>query len=323
MLNFVLLSGFLTEIYYRFLDNFSASYTRKVLLEALDLLGKLWPYLVGGILLSSLIKLYISRDRMARIFSDKTASVSIIVAALIGIVSPLGSYIIIPLSAALFAIGVPLPPLIALMISSPLIDPNLFILTAGALGLELALVRTFSALLLGITAGYFTQWIITRNSQWAVGLLRDNHGFTVETYTSAVQQKTFRAFLKEAGKMTKYISKYFFLAILLAAMIKIFVNPNYIVRAFSSNNFMAVLLSTIAGVPLYSCGGAAIPVVQTMADLGMSKGAVLAFFISGPVTKISNLVLMNAAFKVRFMVLYLAVGLAGALFLGIIYNMLF
>jgi hypothetical protein len=45
------------EVMYKFLDHFLASYTGKILIEALQLLGQFWPYLVGGIILSALIKL--------------------------------------------------------------------------------------------------------------------------------------------------------------------------------------------------------------------------------------------------------------------------
>ena len=61
--------------------------------------------------------------------------------------------------------------------------------------------------------------------------------------------------------------------------------------------------------------------VDQLAALGMSKGAVLAYFISGPVTKISNLVILQAAFKRTILIQYLAIGILGALIFGIIYNL--
>jgi len=117
--------------FYNFLDHFSASYTRRILEEAVQLLGQLWPYLLLGIMVSTLVKVFVSREQMAGYFSRKNSSVTILIASLIGVISPVGSYVIIPMSAALLGIGVPLPALMALMVSSPLINPNLFVLTAG------------------------------------------------------------------------------------------------------------------------------------------------------------------------------------------------
>jgi uncharacterized membrane protein YraQ (UPF0718 family) len=316
----VLLPG--NSVFYRFLDHFEASYTKKILIEAIQLLEQLWPYLVLGILASTIVKIFISKQRMADFFSRTNHNASILIASLIGTVSPLGSYIIIPMSAALLGIGVPLPVLMALMVASPLMNPNLFILTAGAMGLEMAIMRTLSAFILGSLAGYTALWMMRRKKFYREGGLVKDHVFSMEQFSGRGNELTFSVFMRELYRMARYVSKYFFLAILLAAVIKIAVNPKFIVRLFDSDNFLSVVLSTGAGVPFYVCGGAAIPVVQQLADLGMSKGAVLAFFISGPVTKISNLVIIQAAFRRTVFIHYLATGIIGALIFGMFYNLI-
>jgi uncharacterized membrane protein YraQ (UPF0718 family) len=307
--------------YYWFLDRFSSSYTRKILVEAIQLLGDLWPYLVSGIILTTLIKFFFSRQQLASLFPKKQGFISIFIASLLGIISPLGSYVIIPLSAALYGVGIPLAPLMALMISSPLINPNLFLLTAGAFGIEMAILRTLSALILGVSAGYLTIWIMKKNIIKTGNILRTNSTFSLNDDSADRNRKPFSRFLIELYRMTIYISKFFFLAILLAAVIKIFINPNWMMRFFGDNNFLAVLITSGAGVPFYVCGGAAIPVVQQLAELGMSKGAVLAFFISGPVTRISNLIIVNFTFKSTILWLYLLTGIGGAFLFGLLYNL--
>ena len=307
------------ELYHNFLHAFSGTYTRKILIESIDLLGKLWPYLVAGILLSTIIKLYLSREKISDFFQSRNHT-SIILAALIGIVSPIGSYVMIPLSAALYTTGVPLPVLMSLLVSSPLINPNLFILTAGAFSLELALLRTFAAFMLGITAGYLTIWELKHKWVDEKNIINKNSKtFDYQSVNGHIRPK-FKDFAVEFYKMSKYIGKYFFIAIILAAAIKILISPNAVVRLFSGNIFISVLLTTAAGVPFYVCGGAAIPVVQQLAQLGMSKGAVLAYFISGPATKISNLVLMKAEFNSRIFLIYISTGILGAIALGLMYN---
>jgi uncharacterized membrane protein YraQ (UPF0718 family) len=311
----------LQQAIFKFLDHFNASYTGRILMEALQLLGQLWPYFVGGIVISTLIKIYISKERMSTFFVGKHSGFHILLAVFIGVISPLGSYVIIPLSAALLVTGVPLYILMALMVSSPLMNPNLFVLTAGAMGLEMALLRTFSALLLGAIAGYGTWWLEHRKILLPDLVIREGTMFTGDGIKRGGMETTFRGFMTELYKMTKYISRYFFLAIVLASAIKIAVNPKLIIRLFDSDNLLSVILTTAAGVPFYVCGGAAIPVVQQLADMGLSKGAALAYFISGPVTKISNLVIMQAAFRRIILVQYLAIGLAGAVILGFLYNL--
>lgn len=314
-------SNFLESIYYWFLDNFASSYTRRILIEALLLLGKLWPYLILGIIGTTLVKLFISKQKLATFFEKKRGHISIYAGAFLGVISPLGSYVIIPLSAALYATGIPLPALMALMVSSPLINPNLFIITAGAMGIEMALLRLLSAFLLGVCSGYLTLLMIKKDLIKNGTVLRYDSNLVMNIGPEDERKRTYSLFLKDLYKMSLYISKYFFLAILLAAVIKIFANPNLVIKLFGKSTFLSVLISTGAGVPFYVCGGAAIPVVQQLADLGMSKGAVLAFFISGPVTKISNLIVVSTVFKRIIFLLYLLVGIGGAVIFGLLYNL--
>jgi uncharacterized membrane protein YraQ (UPF0718 family) len=310
---------FFESIYYNFLNHFEGSYTKKVIEKAIVLLGNLWPYLISGIFATSLIKLFLSKKQISEFFQNRK-NFSIILAALFGVISPLGSYVVIPLSAALFLIGTPLPVLMSLLVSSPLINPNLFLLTAGAFGYEMAILRLLSAFLLGIAAGYFTLWLIKIKYIRTKIAVNKNNQYNIASFKQTPNKPLVSRFGIELFKMTIYIGKYFFLAIVLAAAIKIFMPPNLMIKLFKGNNFLSVLFSTVAGIPFYVCGGAAIPVVQQLADLGLSKGAVLAFFISGPVTKISNLVLMKSAFSSRVFLTYLSVSIAGAFLFGLVYN---
>jgi uncharacterized membrane protein YraQ (UPF0718 family) len=213
-----------------------------------------------------------------------------------------------------------LPVLMSLIMSSPLINPTLFLLTAGAFGYEMAILRLLSAFLLGISAGYITLWLINiKFIKPEIAVNKNNH-HNIAYYQQSSSRSLIKKFGTELYKMSIYISKYFFLGILLAAVIKILLPPNLMIRLFNGNNFLSVLFSTGAGVPFYVCGGAAIPVVEQLADLGMTKGAVLAFFISGPVTRISNLILVNSAFSSRVFLFYLLVSILGAFLIGLIYN---
>lgn len=319
MQNILLKVGFFESIYYSFLHQFEGTYTRRILKESVLLLGDLWPYLIAGIVLTSLVKLFVSKEQMA-LFMKRNGHASILIATLIGVASPLGSYVVIPLSAALLIIGVPLPPIMALIISSPLINPNLFFLTAGAFGLELALMRVFAAVLLGLTAGYITRFLIKRSYINTNAIVTDKGASRIKEFNQAPPEITFKVFLNDLYRMTRYVSRYFFIAIVIAAGIKIFASPTALIQMVDGNQFLSVLITTGAGVPFYICGGAAIPVVQQLAELGLSKGAVLAFFISGPATKLSSLYIIQSVFRTSVLGIYLSIGIFGAFILGILYN---
>jgi uncharacterized protein len=302
----LLYNDFLEKLYYNFLH----SYTKQVIDEVIFLILELLPYLLIGILISTLIKQYLSAEKLKNILSGKNIYIAILIASLLGIVSPLGAYVVIPLSAALIAAGLPVSPIVAFMVSSPLINPGLFILTWGALGLEMAIARVISALFIGIAAGVITQIAI-------------NHRFVGIKPQKVIDSNDIikkRTFWDEAFRYTKYISKHFMIGILIAALTKVLIPVEWIINFVGQNHVVSVFTATAAGIPLYSCGGAAIPVMQQLADMGVDKGAILAFFISGPATKISNVVLLISLYKKGSVYLYFTLSILGAILFGLIYH---
>lgn len=299
---------------------FQGSYTQAVAVSAWDLFRQLWYYLVAGIILTTLVSIFFHKSQIASFF-EKTGKLSIVTAALIGVVSPLGTYTVIPLIAGLLAIGVPAPPLVAFLVSSPLMNPNLFVLTAGGLGYGMAVARVISALVLGVGAGLITQKLISMKlaKQFALA-----NGGSVLALNLAKEDRNSLAikFFTNLLGMTRFVGKYFLLAILVAAAVKSLVPASWIVKALGSNNLFAIPMAVGAGVPLYTCGGAAIPVMKILKGLGMDKGAILAFFISGPATKLSTLVALKATMKRDLILIYLGVTLVGALVIGYLYSLL-
>ena len=73
------------------------------------------------------------------------ATTAIVTAALFGALSPFCSCGVIPLIAAALAAGVPLPAVMAFWLSSPLMAPDMFLITAAALGPAFAGAKTATA----------------------------------------------------------------------------------------------------------------------------------------------------------------------------------
>jgi len=296
------------DLYYRFLQ----SHTHRVLEQVYVLILQLLPYLVVSILLSTVIKQYTSADTLKKYLSGKNIYFSIVVAALLGIVSPLGSYVVIPLSAALVMGGLPLAPVIAFMVSSPLINPGLFMLTLGALGPEMAVMRVVSAFILGVSAGLITYYSINKDKL----VVKNKPGGDA---SKLIKKRTF---LNEALAYSKYISKYFFIGIFIAALTKVFIPVSWLSSVLGSNHVISIFAATLAGVPFYTCGGAELPVIQQLADLGADKGAILAYFISGPATKVATVVMLVSVYKKEIVYLYFSVSMVGAILMGFLYHYL-
>jgi uncharacterized membrane protein YraQ (UPF0718 family) len=126
--------------------------------------------------------------------------------------------------------------------------------------------------------------------------------------------------LKDIYGNTKYMLKYFSIAILLSAAVRALVPPEMITRLLAGNAKVSTLIAIGMGVPFYTCGGSAIPFIETLMELGMSKGAVLAFFLAGPATKLETLYAYKTLLGIRVLIFYLALTLLFSYIAGVLYS---
>jgi hypothetical protein len=79
------------------------------------------------------------------------------------------------------------------------------------------------------------------------------------------------------------------------------------------------LFAAVLGVPLYACGGGAIPLANSMIQSGMAKGSGLAFFIVGSATRPAPLAAMAVLFTPLFLIGYTLFLLLMSVLIGLIY----
>ncbi|WP_319579674.1 permease [uncultured Methanospirillum sp.] len=241
-------------------------------------------YWVLGILIGSAISVF--GQRWIHTFSvamqKKNCGVlSLVLASLLGIASPLCMYGTIPIAASFSQKGIKDDWLAAFMMSSILLNPQLLIYTL-ALGNTAFSIRFFSCLLCGVIAGI------------GVRIAYKNKGFFNFTgfgdpVCRDIDPNLFLRYLKNVWRNVRATGGYFLLGIILSALFQQYVPPEFIANIFGDQRGFGVLLAATIGVPLYVCGGGTIPLLMEWLQSGMSMGAAAAFMITGPATKITNL----------------------------------
>ncbi|MEL7117646.1 MAG: permease, partial [Pseudomonadota bacterium] len=108
-----------------------------------------------AITLVAYIKATSADNLIAKAFQGN-AVLMVLMAALLGGLSPFCSCEVIPFIAALLAVGAPLSAVMAFWLASPLMDPAMFTITWAELGLAFALGKTVAAVGLGLFGGYMT-----------------------------------------------------------------------------------------------------------------------------------------------------------------------
>jgi uncharacterized membrane protein YraQ (UPF0718 family) len=121
----------------------------------------IWPYLLLTIPLAVTVHLSGVSSYIKRILGYRPA-IAIILAVLIGAFSPFCSCGVIPIITVLLMSGVPLAPVMAFWIASPSMDPEIFFLSVATLGWDLAVWRLISTLIISLSAGFITHYLIKK-----------------------------------------------------------------------------------------------------------------------------------------------------------------
>jgi uncharacterized membrane protein YraQ (UPF0718 family) len=122
-------------------------------------LAQIAPWLAASVMVAAAAQATGADALAARVFTGRQSRM-IVVASVIGALLPFCSCGVIPLVAGLLAAGVPLAPVMAFWVSSPLMDPAQFFIAAGVLGLSFAVAKMIAAVGMGLLSGFGTMTLI-------------------------------------------------------------------------------------------------------------------------------------------------------------------
>lgn len=288
------------------------------------------PFLLASIGIAAYASASGADGLIAKAFQGREA-IMILAAALMGGLSPFCSCGVIPLIAALLTMGVPLAPVMAFWLASPIMDPTMFILTTGTLGLDFAIAKTMAAVGLGLLGGYGTM-VLVRSGTFAdplrEGIGNGGCGASSMRDPKAVVWKFWhdparrQKFTKSAWSNTLFLGKWLALAFLLESVMLAYVPDDFVRTIAGDGGYLTVLGASLVGIPAYLNGYAALPVVKGLIDHGMAHGAAMAFLIAGGVTSIPAAIAVFALAKKPVFFAYIAFSLTGAFLSGMLYELI-
>lgn len=298
-------------------------------LFTLDNLIEIAPYLLLAIGIAAFAKASGADSLIARAFTGRMSTM-ILFAALFGGLSPFCSCGVIPLIAALLAMGVPVPAVMAFWLSSPIIDPSMFVLTVGTLGLDFAIGKTIAAVGIGLFGGFATH-VVMRQGGFADpiragigdggcgGAKARNPGQVVWAFWG--ESARLRAFGREALTTLLFLAKWLTLAFLLESLMVTYIPADTVATVLGSGSAWAIPTAVLVGVPAYLNGYAALPLVAGLLKIGVAPGAGMAFMVAGGVTSIPAAVAVYALVKRPMFIWYIALSLTGGLLSGLLFQL--
>jgi uncharacterized membrane protein YraQ (UPF0718 family) len=110
------------------------------------------------------------------------------------------------------------------------------------------------------------------------------------------------------------------IGIVLSALLETYVPVANILNRTNGAAWIDILAMSVLGIPLYACGGAVIPLVDTLLESGLSVGAAMAFLIVGPGTRITPLLALGSFLSRRMLAYYVAALMVFAIASGLLIN---
>jgi len=280
------------------------------------MLSSFLPYFLAGIFLGELIK-FASWTKIIYKWVSRSPVKAVISASIIGILSPLCTYGTIPIVIELYKSKVRAGPLIAFCAASSLMNPQLFVMTAGGLNLEIAIIRTVAVFIFSFVIGMLALFIPDKFMIRKSIKVYEDGGEKIENR----EKKIFAAkqYFINCYKSFLYVIPFLLIGVFLGAAVSVFVPQRFFYEALYMGRIQSILAGAIIGIPMNACGGGAIPFVKTLLDLGLSKGTALAFFLVGPALRPAPLAAMAALFTPLFLLCYAAFLVISAVIMGLAY----
>ncbi len=277
------------------------------------------PVIGLAVVLSAFIRASGADTLLARVFEGRKVKM-VFVASLFGAITPICGVGVLPIIAGLLSAGVPLAPIMAFWLSSPITDPPMLAITAGTLGLGFALGKTLIAVAMGVVGGLATEALLRRGffgrplrGRAVSGDCRDTEcGLIGVSWAFWVERGRRNIFMSDAKQSGLLIVKWLTVAFALESLVRSYLPPEIIAGYVGADNGWAIPLAVAVGIPIYLDGYAALPLVRGLLDLGMTPGAAMAFLVAGGITSLYASVAVFALVRIPVFICYLVLAVIGS-----------
>lgn len=264
----------------------------------ISILLEAFPFILLGVILSSVIHVFISENFFKRII-PKNMFFGTTVGAAMGFFFPVCDCGVIPVARRLMKKGVPLHTGIAFMLSAPIINPVVLFATYYAFKTlipEMIIYRSILGLLIAMTVGILFSLFVNKETflldQSSQGHAYDcschhHHGNKTKEIIHHVQGELFD------------IGKFLIIGAAIAAAVQTFL-PRDIIHSIGQNTILAILAMLLFAYLLSLCSTADSFIAKTFVGQ-FTNSSILAFLLIGPMIDIKNTLVMAGNFRAKYL----------------------
>lgn len=282
--------------------------------------AKILLLLVGMIFAIGLLRTTLRPERVRQFLQDKPLWLSLGLAALFGAITPFCSCSSIPLFIGFVGAGIPLAVTLTFLIASPLVNEVAVVLLADTFGLG----NTVAYVAAGLTAAIAIGAVLSR--------FKLDHlvaGFVFNTAVAKLQAEGSRpslhervdAALEETRDIVGRVWKWVLLGVGVGAFIHGWVPTEFFATYAAPDNPFAVVIATLAGVPLYANAAGVIPIAEALWSKGMALGTVMSFMMATVALSLPEFILLKQVLKPKLLALFFGSVATAILIIGLVFNL--
>ncbi len=284
--------------------------------------AKIFILLVIIIFAMGFLRAFIAPERVRELVAGKPRFVSYPLAVTLGAVTPFCSCSSVPLFIGFLEAGIPLGVTMAFLIASPMINEVAVVLLAAILGWQVATLYVVAGLAVGIVGGLLIEAL--RLEKWVedyVWQIRMGKVVAPKVDTSSRGRLAFAR--REVREIIGRIWKYVLLGIAIGALLHGYVPAEWLGRQTAADNFLAVPLAALIGIPLYSGASGVIPVVESLLSKGVPVGTVLTLMMSVAAISLPEMIILRKVLKPQLIATFAGILFVAFIIVGYLFNALF
>ncbi|MCM3177756.1 permease [Cytobacillus horneckiae] len=273
--------------------------SRSVFVIFLGIILEAFPFIILGVVFSSIIQEFVSEDMIRRLI-PKNPITALFTALFVAILTPVCECAIIPVVRRLIQKGVPVHAGTAILLGAPILNFIVFGSTFYAfqgqpyiyIGRIVLCIVTVMIVGVVIYLKFSSVNILRTDKQISANLKAENR----ESKLKSIANHSINEFF--------LVGKYFMIGAFFASIAQIFINRYALAEATSQSVNGVVIMMGLAFL-LSLCSEADAFVAASFQQF-MSSESLLAFLVYGPMIDLKNTLVMIASFKMKFVVYFIA-----------------
>jgi uncharacterized membrane protein YraQ (UPF0718 family) len=266
----------------------------------------------------SIIRTFLSPEKIRGILSRRNKYIGNFLAAVLGIITPFCSCSAIPLFLGFMEAGIPLGTTFSFLVSSPMINEVALVLLLGSFGWKVALIYIGSGLIIAILSGILIGRLKVEN------LVEDfvfkNKLNSSENGIKMSWKERFNYAKSYTGQIIKKVWYYILIGIGIGAFIHGYVPIDFLAQYAGADKWYGVIVATIIGIPLYSNAAGVIPLVSALAEKGVAIGTTLSFMMAVTALSLPEFLILKRVMKTKLILIFAGIVGGGILITGYIFN---